>query len=136
MSCTISTSNNAADVWMIRNSIFRWLNRILAQRFPEDKEFLDAMRTAEIFNGIAIHSVQEQDSQLADQIVLRLEVISEEISNGLHDLTDDNQKLCTVLQKECEQSFDELSLILSRWRPTRTLNGLNKISEQVAAPNP
>ena len=129
MSCTISTSNNPADVWLISNRIFRWLNRILAQRFPEDKEFLEAMLMAEIFNGIAIDSVQEQDSQLADQIVLRLKVISEEISNGLHDLTDDNQKLLTVLQKECEQCFDELSMILSRWRPTETLSGLNNISE-------
>lgn len=123
MSCTISISNNAADVWMIRNSIFRWLNRILVQRFPDDKEFLEAMRTAEIFNGIALDSVQEENSKLADRIVKRLLVISEEISNGQHELTDDDQNPWPNLQRQCEQGFDELRQMLSRWRPKGTNDG-------------
>lgn len=116
MSCTIGISDDPDDIWIIRNAVFRWLNRILQTRFPQDTEVLEAMRHAEYSGGISLDLTRTEDPALADRIVASLLLLSREIADGKHALLDDHSRPWPELQEQCEGSFEQLHQILKRWR--------------------
>jgi hypothetical protein len=127
MSCTISISDASKDIWIIRNAIFRWLIKIVEDRFPNDAELSELLLNASHLGGISLELEYEDNPNLTNRITKALIVISEEIAQGTHALIDDYGKPWPELQDQCQKSFQELLSILKR-APFLTLNSENYLS--------
>jgi hypothetical protein len=121
MSYSISTSDLQEDFWSVRSTTISLLERLLSERYEQDKEMVDEFIGAMICNGICLDSVLRENRNLAERMSKALLVLAKDIAAlNFTEITEDN--LNDSIREEYPGIFSKLHDILLRFRTTHGMS--------------
>jgi len=112
MTILISIGRKKEEIWTIQSWIYRWLVRLIENKYPNEKDVIEDLKMGEIFNGTSLDLTAKDNLELAKKTSTIVKETALEIASGKHVLVDDDGNPDPDSQEQVERLFAKLAKML------------------------
>ena len=116
MSVTISISSEPDDIWMIRNTVYRWLVERVREYHPDESDVIERLTVCGYLGGVSLDTECSASPDLGSRIVGVLLDTADAIIEKRVPLTEGTGQPGPELEAKVHESLRDLVALLRRFQ--------------------